>query len=303
MKRKPKPGSSGNRQQHQDDDDDEFELEDADLTKITGSLTDVVNAAVTAQLGRKLGPALTAALPGALKPIQDQLATLIGAGGQQPGAGGAPAGGQQPGAGGQQPQPGAGGAPAGGGQVSPEMQAMQRELAELKAQAAKRDADLKAAAQREREGKRDTALAEQLAKAGVDKNRVRGATAVLRDSMVWEDGADNGKGGWVYRVQRDGYHEDLDVAKGVAEWAGTDEGKSYIAPQQGRGGGPNFGGAGSGARPGQGGQRIGGAGTAPGANPKQERVRQAEANLGPLVAEMLGGGSISITGGSGSGGS
>lgn len=295
MKRKPKAGSGGSSRQQ--DDEDEFELDDAELTKITGMVTDAANAAVTAQIGRKLGPALAAALPAALKPIQDQLAQLIPAGGgqqQQPGAGGAPAGGQQPGAGGQQQQPGTG-APAGGGQVSPEMAAMQRELAELKAQAAKRDTDLKAAAQREREGKRDAMLADHLGKVGVDKNRVRGATAVLRDQMVWEDGADNGKGGWVYRAQRDGYHEDLDVAKGVAEWSGTDEGKSYIAPQQGRGGGPNFGGAGSGARPGQG-QRIGGAPPA-GANPKQERVRQAEAALGPLVADMLGGGSISITGG------
>ncbi len=295
MKRKPKPGSGTTGRQQQQDDDDEFELEDADLTKITGSLTDVVNAAVTAQLGRKLGPALSAALPAALKPLQDQLALLVPGQQQQPGTGGTPAGGQQPGAGGQ--QPGTGGAPAGGGQVSPEMAAMQRELAELKARDKQRDTEIKAATQREREGKRDTTLAEQLGKVGVDKNRVRGATAVLRDQMVWKDDADGGKGGWVYRAKRDGYDEDLDVAKGVGEWANTDEGKSYIAAQPNRPGG-----AGSGARPGQ--PRIGGAnGSTPaaGSNPKLERQRQAEANLGPLVAEMLGGGSISITGnGSGS---
>ena len=290
MPKRKSRGQNGSGRTPSDDDDDELEFTEADRAAIGEIVTETVNAAVTAQITRKLPGMLTAAM----KPITDRL-EAIQSGGQQQGQPGA-GGGQQPGqgAGGgqqQQGQPGAGGAA-----TSPEVAALQRQLAELQAKDKQRDAELKDVAKREREGKRDAMLADHLGKAGVDKNRVRGAAAVLRDSMVWVDTANNGQGGWVYRAQRDGYHEDLDVAAGVKEWAATDEGKAYVAAN------PQLrGGAGTGANPGA--RATVGGGALP-SDPKAAKATakaQAEANLPLLVQGMMGGGTITVAGGGGGG--
>ena len=268
MPKRKSRGQNGSGRTPSDDDDDELEFTEADRAAIGEIVTETVNAAVTAQITRKLPGMLTAAM----KPITDRL-EAIQSGGQQQG------------------QPGAGGAA-----TSPEVAALQRQLAELQAKDKQRDAELKDVAKREREGKRDAMLADHLGKAGVDKNRVRGAAAVLRDSMVWVDTANNGQGGWVYRAQRDGYHEDLDVAAGVKEWAATDEGKAYVAAN------PQLrGGAGTGANPGA--RATVGGGALP-SDPKAAKATakaQAEANLPLLVQGMMGGGTITVAGGGGGG--
>jgi hypothetical protein len=208
-------------------DDDE---DDGDISpKQRELIISTVNAAVSTHLGRKLTGAIAEAIGPALEPITAQLAEL-----------GKAKGGQQQGA------PGGAGAGAGaGGATDPAVAAMQSELTKLQTQLKARDDEAAKAKIATAAAQRDGKLTELLTAGGVDKLRLRGAAAVVRDSLV-QDPKD---GSWKYRAQRDGYHEDLEVGAGIKEFLDTDEGKAYLPATAGANGG-------SGARP-RGGQGAG----------------------------------------------
>lgn len=70
-------------------------------------------------------------------------------------------------------------------------------------------------------------------------------------------------GAVVFAIKRDGYDDELDVAKGVAEWLATDEGKEFAPARQ-----------------------VGGAGTDPkqrGSNGQQQKPQKGEAVLRALM--------------------
>jgi hypothetical protein len=201
-----------------DDDDD-----DGDISpKHRELIISTVNAAVSTHLGRKLTGAIAEAIGPALEPITAQLAEL-----------GKLKGGQQQGAAGGGAAAGAGG----GGTTDPAVAAMQSELTKLQAQLKARDDEAAKSKIATAAAQRDGKLTELLTAGGVDKLRLRGAAAVVRDSLVQDK-----DGSWKYRAQRDGYHEDLEVGAGIKEFLETDEGKAYLPATAGANGG-------SGARP------------------------------------------------------
>lgn len=84
------------------------------------------------------------------------------------------------------------------------------------------------------------ALTETLRAAGVPDNRIRGAIAELyldQKRVVRDD-----KGGIAFTMERDWGTENVPLAKGVAEWLATDEGKAYLPPVDARGSGGTGGG-------------------------------------------------------------
>lgn len=268
MAKAKKPGE-GTNEETPDDDDDEAQFTPAQLRVMNNT----VSAAVSAQLGRKL------------KPIQDQLGevssmreTIEGIAsrlGQQ----GAPAAGGKEGEGGTvKPKP----------QDDPEVLAMRKrienmERATLEKETAARNRD------------RDSRLTAAATAANVDKNRTRGAVALLRDQVKFD------KDGNAYMtVQRNGLDEEVDLETGAAEFFKTDEGKAYLAPQQPVRGGSGGGGnrtstntvvRGQGSGQGSGGQNA----------PVQQRnaaktqqKQEAVNNLADAVGELIGGGNISL---------
>jgi hypothetical protein len=203
-----------------DDDDTEIPTATRDLIITT------VNQALSAQLGRKLptmiNDAIAPAIAAVMEPITAQISQLgksLGGGAQQGAQNGQQQGGQQGGA-------------AGGGQANPEVAELRDSVAKLQAQLKERDERTAKAENEARTTARDSLLMTGLGKLGVDKNRMRGAAAVLKETLV-QDKAGN----WMYRAQRDGYTEDLALDAGLGEWAATDEGKSYLAPTQAVNGG------------------------------------------------------------------
>lgn len=277
-KKKPANGNNGNNggQDDPDDDDDAGGLTDGMRTEITN----LVNAAVSGQLSRKLPNAITGALEAGLKPLQDQIASLGGSrrgsddddpndddDDQQQQRG-------KKGKQGQQPR-----------SKDPEVVAMQKRMAQIEAE---RKQERETARNRER----DTLLREQLEAAGVDKNRIRGAVAVLRDSMKYDDKA----GEWTYSAKREGFEDVLDVSAGVGEWAATDEGKSYLAPPSNGQGQQQR--SGSGVRPtnpGGGAPRLQNGGR-PAVDPKAAKQQAKAAAIEDLSKAIgsLGGGTIPL---------
>lgn len=154
------------------------------------------------------------------------------------------------------------------------------ETAELRAKVEEMQAQLKAkdqAAAKERQDReaaeRDAELRDHLAKAGVKPALLGGALAEARGHVQAKDG----KPVWV--AQREGYTEELDLGKGVGEWANTDTGKEYLAPRQVQG---------SGARPGQ--PPLPRGPIKPGSpEAAQERKDAARAKLQQGVAGLIGG--------------
>lgn len=268
-----------------DDDDDEDggggTLSDSMRTEITN----LVNAAVSGQLSRKLPNAITAAVEGAIAPLRESLAN--GGARRRSDDDDEDAGDDDdedaPPQRGKNKGKNAGAARA----KDPEFDRMQKRLNQL-------ETERKQEREQARNRERDTLLREQLEAAGVDKNRIRGAVAVLRDSMKYDDKT----GEWSYKAKRDGFDEDVDIAAGVGEWASTDEGKSYLAP-------PNSGGqprGGSGMRPngGAGGTGAGAPRLANGGRPaqdpkaaKQAAKQDAMKALAGAVNE-LGGGTVNL---------
>lgn len=218
---------NGNRQRQQDDDDDDQgggELFSDDQRTELGNL---INAAVSGQLSRKLPSAIKSAVDEGMAPIRELLERN---GGKRRDEGGDEGGGddddQDP------PQRGRGRGKRREnddddrqeqrrGGKNPEVSKLESKIAKMEQERAAERAQL-------RNRERDAMLREELTAAGVDPNRMRGAIAVLRDQLIYDEKA----GEWIHRTKVDGVDEDRDVSIGVKEWANTDEGKSYLAAQQ-----------------------------------------------------------------------
>lgn len=162
------------------------------------------------------------------------------------------------------------------------------EVAKLQAKMARMEQEREAERTAARNSERDGMLREMLGAVGVDKNRIRGAVAVLRDSMRYDDKSRE----WAFVAKRDGLDEDLDPDVGIKEWAATDEGKSYLAPPGA--GSASAGAAGVQRRSGAGTRVTGGArgSTAPVADAKTaktQQVAQAQQTLATAIDALSGG--------------
>lgn len=215
-----------------DDNDDDGGGGDAFTDDQRTELGNLINAAVSGQLSRKLPSAIKGALDEGLGPIRELLERNAGGSGRRNDDEGDDDDDQE-----QPPQR----ARRGGrqrqaergddddrqearGRKDPKVSKLEQQVETMR-----KEREQERITVRNRD--RDAMLREELAAAGVDANRMRGAVAVLRESCVYDDKA----GEWSYRTKRDGVDEDLDVSAGVKEWAGTDEGKSYLAaPQNGK---------------------------------------------------------------------
>jgi hypothetical protein len=195
-----------------DDDESTGELSDAARTEITN----LVNAAVSGQLQRKLPKAIGDAIAG---PMGD-LRTLIesNATGARRRTDEDPEDDDE-----DPPEPKRKGKRAAAAQPDPEKENMRKRLDTL-------EAERRTEREQTRNRDRDGQLREHLTKLGVDPNRIRGAIAVLRETTKHDEKT----GEWSYVAKRDGFDEEIDLAAGVGEWSKTDEGKSYIAPAQGQ---------------------------------------------------------------------
>lgn len=255
---------------------DEEELDEKTKTAISKA----VNAAVGDHFKRKMPSLIQDSIKSALPELTASLRDALGSQGE--GQGAANGGNQQT----QQPAAGQGQGAANGGnqpqQPAAPDPATQKRLADLERQLKESLERTKAAEAAARNKERDQLLDQELGKANVDAARRRGAAALLRESLVYDETS----GAWKYRAQRDGYHDDLEISAGVKEWAATDEGKSYVAAA------PRAGGSG---------QRVQGGGAPAGRqpgdqrNPKTQRQEDAMRSLSEAVGTMIDTGSISIT--------
>ena len=234
------------------------------------TMTNTINAAVSSQINRKIKP-ITDQL-GVLPSIQETLEKLAAG----TGAGGGT--GQQPAAGQQQPA-----APK--IEEHPEFIAQRKRLDAI---AAERETERS----RARAADRDARLTAIASTAGVDKNRLRGAVALLREGVVFDK-----DGNPTMKAKRNGYEEDVDLETGAKEFFGTDEGKAYLAPTSPA---PR-GGSGSSARTsaagvvrGQGGAGQSNAAAKGQSDAKVERKAAAADALMGAVGELIGGGNISV---------
>lgn len=272
-------GGSNNGQRHNDDDDDDEGGDGGGFNdQQLDALSRLVNSAVSSHLGRKLKGTLSSLLDEQLAPLREQI-EQVGTGrrrarddegGDEDDDDEAPPA-QQRGKGKNK-----GAAPR-----DPEFIAMQKRVAKMEEE---RKAEQAQAIARER----DSTLREHLTKIGVDPNRMRGALAVVGSAIK----RDEKTGTFSYTAKRDGYDDELDLDVGIKEWAGTDEGKSYLAPQgngqQRQGSGMPRLGAGGGA----GGTQRSGT-TRPVGDPKaakQQRQQEAMTVLTQSIGEL--GGSV-----------
>lgn len=252
--------------QHQDD-----ENEDPPLTRdAVGELVnEAVNKALGAQLGRKLDTVIG-------KAIETALAARGGKG--------APAGEgeEQPET--EKPKPRA----AAGAEAQPKSLREDPEYLKLKGEVDKMREERVKERQMLRERERDSTIREQLEAAGVEKNRLRGAIAVVREGLTYDEKAQT----WVGKINRDGIEDEADIAGVVGHWTATDEGKSYVAPPANQRQPQR---TGSGVRPQPAGMGV----TRPTAavDPKAAKVQrqqQAVNDLEAAVAAMVGGAGVEI---------
>jgi hypothetical protein len=221
-----------------------------------------VNAAVTAQLSRKLPDAIKAGVEGAMSPILERLDAIGG----KAGKGKAKA--DEDDADDEDDAPPKGKGKGGKAKESDELVQMRTRLKAIEDERVK---EREAAVITKRDGEL-TSLLTTTAK--VDPLRVKGALAVVAGNLKkLEDGSH------VWIAQREGYTEDIPIAQGIAEWAKTDEGKAYAAAQQ------RTGGAGTRVVTGQ---APGGTRGAPQRDPKAEKVERKEAAVNKLF-EQVGG--------------
>lgn len=303
----PRRNGSGRRQQDDDQDDEPQGLSD-DARDEIGQM---INAAVSGHFQRKMPTIIQQAIAG---PLAEMRALVEGGQGRRSRTPDAddpdldePDVDEQPvrGARGQRARSaGADRAPVrrsvdrGGEAESPEagrkMSHLEKEVAKLKAE---REQERQAA----RAATRDGSLRELLGGAGVDKNRLRGAAAVLRESTRYDDKANE----WFFVRKVDGVDEEVDLETGVRDWAGTDEGKSYLAPPQPGGFGAGAGGprqqpmrSGSGTRPSAGGgaaSRGGSSNPTPDAKQARSAAKaQAMQQLTGAINELSGGGTMPL---------
>ena len=221
-----------------------------------------VNAAVTSQLGRKLPEAIKDGMGEALSPLQDQLKAIA------EGKGGGTSGGT------------GGGGEAGKRGGDPQVGELQNQVKALTAQIQNEKEARKSEAEKHAAAALDADLRNALAKAGVRQELMDGAVATIKGNVTRGD-----DGGTIWRMQRQGYHEDLQLADGIKEWLGTDTGKAYQAPVDVSGSGQKPG-AGGGPRPG---------GTPPDpATQKLEGKKKALDTLSGQIKDMLSAGTVEL---------
>lgn len=250
----------------QDDDN-----EDPPLTRdAVGELVnEAVNKALGAQLGRKLDTVIG-------KAIETALAARGAKSGEQ-------GDGEQPEA--EKPKPAAAGQPP----AQPKSLREDPEYLKLKGEVDKMREERVKERQQLRERERDSSIREALEAAGVDKNRLRGAIAVVREGMTYDEKAQT----WVGKINRDGVEDEADIAGVVGHWTATEEGKSYVSPPTGQRGQQQR--TGSGVRP----QPAGVGATRPTAavDPKaakMQRKQEAVEALSGAVAAMVGGAGVDL---------
>lgn len=169
-------------------------------------------------------------------------------------------------------------------QPDPAVAQLNKKLAKVEAERAQEKAEREAERKANRDKERDGTLRELLSGAGIDPNRLRGAVAVMREQTKYDDKTNE----WLVA---DG-DDDLDLSAGVAKFVATDEGKSYLAPQQGARG-PVGGAAGPVVRSGAG-TRTNGSTRAPtrpvasAADAKAAGKQQAAQELAAAVGSLLG---------------
>ncbi|HSR79086.1 MAG TPA: hypothetical protein VLN57_21110 [Xanthobacteraceae bacterium] len=168
-------------------------------------------------------------------------------------------------------------------QPDPAIAQMAKKLAKVEAERAAEKAERDQERAAARNEKRDGSLRELLGAAGVDPNRLRGAVAVLRESTKYDDKNNE----WLIAAG----DEEFDLAAGVNQFVATDEGKAYLAPQQGRqqGNGQPAVRSGAGTRTGGTVQRGAGRPVTSAADAKSANRQQAAAALQAAVGDLLGG--------------
>jgi len=221
-----------------------------------------INGAVSGQLARKLAPAIEAGMA----PVLERLNTLAPKQAQNDDEDDGDDQGEDA-----RPKPAK--KSAAESKLERRTAALERELKEAREKNAKEEALRKSATI-------ESTLTEHLTKVGVNPLQMRGALAVHKSSAFVDDA-----GKVRFKVQRDGYEEDLEPATALGEWAATDEGKSYLAPSG------SSGGAGARAPRGNGPQ-----GRAPKNTPegKAIAVQEARGSLLSAVGELVAGGSITV---------
>jgi hypothetical protein len=216
-----------------------------------------VNAAVTAQLARKLPEAITQGM----QPVLDRLDKIGGKGGQAAGGGdddeeenaGVPPKGKK--------------GKAAAKEEDPEVATMKARLKAIEDERVKERTEARIA-------KRDGELKELLTSGKVDPLRVKGALAVIAGNLK-----ENKDGTYTYTAQRDGYVDDLSLADGVKEWLGSDEGKAYVVAQQRPGG--------AGTAPRAATLRTGGAPQKDASQQRADRKSEAVAKLGGQIQSLI----------------
>lgn len=172
----------------------------------------------------------------------------------------------------------AGGAGGGGGEGDPPAPTF-KDSAEYKA-VMKRQEDNDAALEKikdERQAEVDgrmrteerSALETALRAGGVEEVKLRGCVATLlhEDKVMQRDS----NGAIIYRINRGEYHDELGVTEGVADFLGTDEGKTYL---------PATGARGTGAV---------GDSTNSGNNQQRPGVKQTKAEAAQVVSDFMSG--------------
>ncbi len=236
-------------------------------------MNNTITAAVTSHLKRGLKPIQDAI--GGIDDIKATLAEMV-----KPGSGAAPVVAPVAGA-----APTAGAAAPAGGPTASEI-AMKRRVDAL-------EEERRVEREGARAARRDSRLTELATAAGVDKNRLRGAVAILREQTKFDPTTGDPLMPITRKSGGQSFTEDVDLDPGAAEFFKTDEGKSYLAPTQARGGSGS--GRGTNATGVVRGQSGGAGGNAPavGATKQDRKVAAAESLMG-AVGELLGGGNINL---------
>lgn len=116
---------------------------------------------------------------------------------------------------------------------SPEYKDMQKRDKDREAERDAEKAERKAEKDAQLRVDERTALEAELRAGGIEEIKIRGCVATLiHEDKVMQRGPNNEI---VYRINRGDYNDDMDVAKGVATFLATDEGKTYLPATGSRG--------------------------------------------------------------------
>jgi hypothetical protein len=106
--------------------------------------------------------------------------------------------------------------------VKAEVAQLKKSLEEERARVAQKEEEVKRNEERAR-------LMDALRSANVSDERLRGAMALLytEDKRIGRDAS----GKIVFKIQKDGYEDEVPLADGIAAWAESAEGKHYVTPK------------------------------------------------------------------------